>query len=364
MKVLIDVRTLGKQPSGVGIYIYRLAQGLSRQEGIEVILATDVAESSEILQLIEQDKVETHTYGQPVGKGPSVWRYAAFLEGLIGEVRPDIFWEPNNLLPVRLNNPYGKYVATIHDIFPVTMPECYGRIYPPYFQYGIRKTLSSCDGILYISDAMRKEIEKYFPLAASKKHLVGYIIVPPITQQIEKKNYFYYVGNLEQRKGTDLLLAAYEKYLAASGSRDLYLAGKVREDRIQKQLDVLKAKTDKVHCLGYIDEAEKERRYAECGIFVFPSRAEGFGIPVIEALSCGTDVLASDLPVFRELAGDVLQYFELEKDVVSSVDNLSKAMLAAEVRDNDEDARKQCAERYTEEHILPDVITFFEELIA
>lgn len=349
------------------MYLYRYAAGLAEQTENSLVLATDVAESAELRELGEKGGITLRVYGKSIGKGPSIWRYAAFLKKLTEETKPDIFWEPNNLLPIHFRNPYGKYVVTIHDVFPVTMPECYGRIYPPYFRYGVKRTLGCCDAVLYISETARGEVEKHFPTAASREHLVGYIIVPPVAKQAEdRKDYFFYVGNLERRKGTDLLLAAYEKYLAAGGTRGLYLAGKVREVEIQRQIDALEAKTDKLRYLGYIDEDERDRRYAECRAFVFPSRAEGFGIPVIEALSCGTEVLASDLPVFREIAGDALQYFELDENEDVSAARLTEAMMGwkREASDDRREQRRQCAERYTPERLVPRVMSFFEELLA
>ena len=365
MRILVDARTLGRKPSGIGMYIYRYVHGLAADSEISLTLATDVAQSDEIRRLSKERGVELYTYGKPVGKGLPVWGYTVFLKRLTEKVKPDIFWEPNNLLPVRFHNPYGKYVVTIHDAFPVTMPECYGRVYPAYFRYGVRKTLHCCDAVLYISETACSEIEEQFPDAVGKKHLVGYIIVPPVSQKAaEKKDYFFYVGNLEKRKGTDLLLNAYGNYLDAGGTRELVLAGKVREDAIRRQLDEMAAKTDRMRYLGYIDEEERNRRYGECAAFVFPTRAEGFGIPVIEAMSCGTEVIASDLPVFRELAGDTVRYFRLDGDMKASAARLTAAMLETKESENANEKRKRRAEQYTEECILPRLTDFFRALIG
>ena len=76
---------------------------------------------------------------------------------MIGEVKPDIFWEGNNLIPVKLKNPYGKIIVTIHDVFPFTVPEGYGKIYQYYFRMNLAKTLRNVDAVLYNSIETRKE---------------------------------------------------------------------------------------------------------------------------------------------------------------------------------------------------------------
>ena len=140
MKIVIDARTLGQKPSGVGIYTARFARALAQEPDVALCLVTDVCESAEMLSLAEEG-IPVLRFGRAIRKGPDLWRYFAFLKRVIREEKPDIFWEVNNLLPIRLKNPYGKYVVTLHDIFPITMPAQHGMIFRLYFRYGLKKTL-------------------------------------------------------------------------------------------------------------------------------------------------------------------------------------------------------------------------------
>ena len=169
------------------------------------------------------------------------------------------------------------------------------------------------------------------------------------------------MGNLEKRKGTDLLLETYEAYVKEGGERELYLAGKVREEAIQTQLDALLAKTEKVHYLGYITEEEKWKRYAECGCFLFPSMAEGFGMPVLEALNYGKPVIASDLPVFHELEGELLNYFAQGKDRQETVSNLLQVMEKFDVPDWEK--CKKLLQRYEKAELADGMEQFYCTLI-
>lgn len=366
MKILIDARPLGARPSGIGMYIYHFAKGLAAYAHIEPALATDVKESAELRELEERYRIPVYPYGRKVSKGPAVWRYCRYLQSLIHQIKPDIFWEANNLLPVSIKNPYGKYAVTIHDVFPITMPEQYGQIYPRYFQYGIRKTIAGCDGILYNSVNSMKQTEALFPQAKVKRPFQSYIAVPPIpAMDRQRKDYFFYVGNLERRKGMDLLLNAYSQYRKAGGTRELYLAGNIRGKDIRDQIERAEQETGSVHYLGYLSKAERDVRYQECGCFLFPSRAEGFGIPVIEALSCGTDVIASDLPVFRELAGNAVAYFEPHAVYEQAAENLAQAMLHFKAAGAAQrTAYQKAAERYAPEALLPGLAAYFERLVS
>lgn len=366
MKILIDARPLGARPGGIGMYLYHFAKGLSAYARIQLALATDVKGSAELRELEERYRIPVYPYGKKVSKGPAVWRYCRYLQSLIYQIKPDIFWEANNLLPVSIQNPYGKYAVTIHDVFPITMPEQYGRIYPHYFQYGIRKTIAACDGILYVSMEMEKQTEALFPEAKAKKPFQSYVAVPPVpSMDHERKDYFLYVGNLERRKGTDLLLDAYLRYLKAGGTREVYLAGNIRDREIRRQIERAEQETGSVHYLGYLSKAERDVRYQECGCFLFPSRAEGFGIPIIEALSCGTDVIASDLPVFRELAGDAVTYFEPHAVHERTAENLAQAMLQCKAASAAQrTAYRKAAERYAPEVLAPGLAAYFEQLVS
>lgn len=361
MKILIDARNLGLKPSGIGMYAYNWIKALENYDDFDIHVIVDVIESNQIKELDADEKVTVHGYGSFSNKSASVFKYFKFVKKVIEEVKPDVFWEINNLAPVKIKNPYGKYMVTIHDMFPLTMPECFGKIYPHYFKYGVRKTINCVDSIIYNSKCTKHETERFFPKAKKKSPFISYIIIPPIQwMDVEKKDYFLYMGNLEKRKGVDILLDAYEIYVQQGGTRKLVIAGKIREDDIGTRLKELEEKIPSLHYVGYVDDETKTRLYRECGCFVFPSRAEGFGMPVIEAMSCGKPVITSNLEIFRELVGNVIETFELkgdgedamrlcEKMLVMTLDNINANFLVNE------------SEKYSEEVLAQNFVNFLLE---
>ena len=360
MKLLIDARNLGSKPSGIGMYAYNWIKVLEKKEYIDVHVIVDVIESNQIKEMQNDEKVKVHCMGTYSNKSAAVFKYIRYVQKVIHEEKPDIFWEINNLSPLKIKNSYGKYIVTIHDMFPITMPECFGKIYPFYFKYGMRKTINSVDGIIYNSKCTQNETEKYFPKAKEKKNFISYIIIPRIPEKnVEQKDYFLYMGNLEKRKGTDILLDAFELYVKQGGTRELVIAGKVRETDIDSRLKELESILPTLNYLGYVDDETRTRLYRECGCFVFPSRAEGFGMPIIEAMQCGKPVIASDLEIFKELVGDAIETFEL-KDDGGDAKRLCNKMLAANLDNTDEDSLVKESEKYSEEALVQNFVKFLE----
>ncbi|MGN0366698.1 MAG: glycosyltransferase family 4 protein [Suilimivivens sp.] len=356
MKILADVRVLGKHPSGIGMYLYHFICGLKKYEDIQIELVTDVAESEEIRQL-EEAQIPMHRYGTYIAKSIGVYPYFRFVQKKIYEVRPDIFWEGNNLIPVKLRNPFGKVVVTVHDIFPITFKEGYSRLYQYYFRLNLHRTIRNVDAILYDSEDTRHNLEKYDKRAALCKHMIAYAVVDHLPDMpVSKENYFLYVGNMEKRKGTDTLLRAYCLYREKGGKRELYLGGKIRDPKIGELLEECQSKTEGIHYLGYVEPKEKYRLYAACAAFIFPSRAEGFGIPVMEALHYGKTVIVSDLAIFDEIAGDVVFRFSDGDSQQQREQNLAELLLKEPMAEENE-ARK-VADLYVSERLAGKLRSF------
>ncbi len=328
MKLLIDVRTLGSRPSGVGYYAYNFIKGLSRFEDIEMILVTDVAWSNEIKELQGMD-IKVVEYGKEIKKSFKVFEYFNFIQEEVRKHQPDFFWEINNLIPRRIKCSKCKSIVTIHDVFPLYQKESYGLVYRLYFRFFMKKTLRYSDLIFYNSKSSKTNCEKYFPKAGQVKNYISYIIFDQEvnSSQISDENYFLYIGNLEYRKGVDILIRGYQKYCNLGGTKKLKLAGKIRDDAIREILEKHLAGNERIEYLGYVDDETRSKLYRECSCLVFPSRAEGFGMPVIEATLSRKPVILSNLDVFEEIMADHAYYFELSDNEQDNIDELAKTML-------------------------------------
>lgn len=375
MKLLIDARSLGSHPSGVGIYLYDFLKELIRKDSFEITLLSDVAISSE-MQWLAQQNIPIITYGKPIAQSAGVFQYFKFIQDSLDYYQPDLFWEPNNLIPIPLRRFTGKIMVTIHDIFPISQPEHHGFLYPKYFRYGMKQTLKQADLITYNSVETKHETEKRFPGAKDIAHMVSYIIVnkpdlsdAPLTPDIlfpkvkvDGEDFFLYIGNLEKRKGTDLLLKAYAKYRSLGGKKKLYLGGRIREAEIQQLFDHIQEKVPDIVSLGYVGSEEKNALFRYCSGFLFPSRAEGFGIPVIEAMHFNKPILASNLSIFHEIAGDAISYFDCSGTEEEQIRNLAEAML--QLKSADLEAYSTVTRRYLPNQLGADFCDFIEQELS
>jgi len=144
--------------------------------------------------------------------------------------------------------------------------------------------------------------------------------------------YLLFVGSREPRKGLDVLLAAYRELLADQpGAPPLVLAG---PPGWGTALDLAGLPEGAVHLPGYLPEQDLASLTAGAAGMVFPSRYEGFGLPPLQALACGTPVVASDLPALREVLGT-------EADLVPAGDAAAlAAALATALRDGGGEAAR------------------------
>lgn len=359
MKLLVDARAMGKRPSGIGMYIYNMISELRRYSDYEIVLISDIAESDEI-RILEKQGIRLCLYGKEIKKNLALWNYYKYVQQCILEEKPEVFWEGNNLIPMKVNNPYGKMMVTIYDMFPLTHPEHYGIKYKYYFKYGLMKTVHNFDTLVYISKETKEETECLFPEAKKKKNFVSYIIVDKLPQEhITDNDSFLYVGNLETRKGTDLLLLAYKRYRELGGRKKLRLAGKMREKGIMQLYQQISGATDGLSYLGYLDVEERNREYASCSAFVFPSRAEGFGMPVVEVMNYNKPILVLDLNIYHEIVGDAVWYAKMPNDKDAQIESLANAMLAMSY-DVDREKYADVLKRYSGKTVVSNLLSMIE----
>lgn len=194
-------------------------------------------------------------------------------------------------------------VVTVHDLFQLTLPEIpfKTRLAMRILFHWTRRNAAFF--ICNSSFTMRELMKIGIPKQDMK--------VVPLGSRFPSKNtgrrnpagrrYFLCVGAIEPRKGQLMLCRAYMKALKKMPDLpELIFAGTDRGDAAE--LIRLAATEPGIQYLGYVDDAKLVELYCGASLFIFPSLAEGFGIPVVEAMNLGIPVLCSDIPVLREIA--------------------------------------------------------------
>nr|WP_243146025.1 glycosyltransferase family 1 protein [Clostridium chromiireducens] len=338
-----------------------------KYRNIEIFGITDVLLSDEILEL-KTLNLNIIEYGKEVNSNFEVFKYFKFIETVIDKEKPNIFWEPNFIIPINLKKKFKdvEFIITIFDLIPILNPEFCSLQYRVYFKYFLHKTIKNVDSVIYISDTVKKQCEKRYPHIKEKNSLLNYVIIDKeefnIEEDLKDLEYFLFVGNIEERKGIRILLDAYEKYIKNGGNKGLKIAGGIRENEIESLINNRIHKYgEKIEYLGYVETDTKNSLIKNSSALIFPSYVEGFGIPPIEALMCGKPVIVSNIEVFREILGDSGNYFDISNDYENSVNMLYEKMF--EYKTIDEEDREKLIEKYSSKTLSEKLVRFLENNI-
>ena len=211
-----------------------------------------------------------------------------------------------------------RAVYLVHDLIPLTHPEYCRAGEADKHALRMANALASAAGIIGNSQATLTELAAFgqargMALPPSVAAWLGVPALPAaLPPAVPPEPYFVTLGTIEGRKNHLLLLQVWERLVAALGpaAPTLLVIGQRgwKADDTIDLLDRLATDEGKVCELGRCDDDELAGWIAGARALLMPSFAEGFGLPVIEALALGTPVIASDLSVFREIAGDIPTY--------------------------------------------------------
>lgn len=225
----------------------------------------------------------------------------------------DILHANNFFCPPKLKR--GKCIYTLYDLSFMTYPDCsteHNRI--GCFD-GVFKASLTADHIVAISHYTRQHFLQLFPHYPADKISVIYpasrFAKPNAALYPSKKlqgllpaHFWLSVGTLEPRKNILFLLKAYAELKKTQPTFPLVLAGKQgwMIHNLQKTLQELQLEND-VHVLGYVDNEELQWLYQNCFYLVYPSLFEGFGLPILEAMTLGAPVITSNSSSLPEVIG-------------------------------------------------------------
>lgn len=212
-----------------------------------------------------------------------------------------------------------KKIVTIHDLIPYIMPETVGNGYLLKFLNQIPQVIGISDAIITVSDCSKRDILKFFPIDESKIFVIP-LAADESFKPLDKekcrsklkskyninKPYILNVGGFSPRKNVAALINSFSKIIKKLPKEYvLVLVGEYSAEggdllKLIKTLNI----EDKVILTGKVPETDLPLLYNGCELFVYPSLYEGFGLPPLEAMSCGVPVITSLTSSIPEVTGD------------------------------------------------------------
>jgi glycosyltransferase involved in cell wall biosynthesis len=223
----------------------------------------------------------------------------------------NILFCPANIAPFFIPNS-KKLIITIHDIAFITQPNSFSLFFRFYYRFIIPINIKRANKIITVSNYSKYEIEKYYPNSENKIEVIynGYNTKYKVIKNSIKKNQILYVGSMNIRKNFIGILKAYE--LLNDTKYKLIIVGNFSSNfnldtKTNIMLNMAKQNPNIEFRNGITDD-ELVQIYNESKLFIFPSFYEGFGLPVPEAMACGTPVICSDTTSLPEVGGDAVVY--------------------------------------------------------
>lgn len=248
----------------------------------------------------------------------------------------DVLFVPSHVLPFLYR---GKSLLTIHGVEFELVPEAYSLFQKLYLRATTSFGVNHASRIVVPSSETRDGLVDGFHAKAEKVEVIshgGILSQIPVEKKIDE-DYFFFIGRPEKRKGFEKIINGFAEYRKKGGNFSLKLAGSFSDDVVG--MIQSSGYKDHIDMLGYISDAEAAHYMKNTKCLVFPSVAEGFGMPVLDALQMGTPVISTATGFAKDfLEGNDLQceystvdcVFEkmlfIEKNYQTVVDDFQKKM--------------------------------------
>jgi glycosyltransferase involved in cell wall biosynthesis len=302
--------------AGVSRYTYRLVEGLARAGGGDRYTVFVAGREAAAVRPLSREDFRLVPGGwrteQPLRR--VLWERLA-LARAVRRVRADVFHSPVNVLPPRLPCPA---VVTIHDLAFLHYPQFFRPARRAYQRALTVRSARAATRVIAVSECTRRDLVRLGVDPARVR-----VVYPAVEERFRPEadagrlaafrrahglpeRYLLYLGTLEPRKNLGGLLEAYARMRARdAGAPALVIAGAKGwyYDEVFARVRALGIERA-VSFAGYVDDADQPLWYAAAELFIYPSWFEGFGLPVAEAMACGTPVITSEVSSLPEVAGD------------------------------------------------------------
>jgi glycosyltransferase involved in cell wall biosynthesis len=319
MRIVIDARTISDHFPGIGRYTYHLARRLATLKDRDELLLAYNPETANTRFDIGVLAAEPGVRIVPTTARPFTMREQLRLPYELHRLGPDVTHFPYPIVPYAAPRPS---VLTIHDIIPIRCPQYFSLRQRILYRISLSLALRSATLVICPSEATCADLKAEVAIDDSRLHVVPHAVSesfhPCAKDEVARilvayglpEQYLLYVGSNKPHKNLTALIDAYGRVKSAP---PLVVAG-AEDPRYMQARHKIAAQglKGRVFFAGAIKESDLPALYCGARAFVFPSLYEGFGLPPLEAMACGTPVACSSIPCLSETVGNSALLFDAE----------------------------------------------------
>lgn len=298
MKIYVNGRFLTQRRTGVERYAYELCKAMS-QIGMQFTIVCPRQPMA-----TDYDVSMFHIVRYGIGAS-HFWEQCVLPFFFLGK-RDYIVLSFTGLGSILVPNK----IMTIHDLSFLENPSWFSKAYYYYYKLMTPLAARTSKALITVSEFSKKEILRFYPFIGKDRIHVVYNACNAASFSSRRyhnpgEQYALAVSSIDPRKNLPTLIRAFAD---ASIGCKLYVVG--NRNKVFAGQDGVDFTSGNVEFLGRVDDDRLSRLYAGATCFVSSSLYEGFGLPLLEAMTCGCPVVCSDIPVYHEVCGDSALYFD------------------------------------------------------
>jgi glycosyltransferase involved in cell wall biosynthesis len=370
MKIGFDAKRAIQNNTGLGNYSRYVVEILSKYypDNKYILFAPKQKENSR-LNLILSRTNTFFVFPRGIAKiFSSLWRISGIKKD-IRKQNPAIYHGLSNELPVGIKKTGVKSIVTVHDLIFIRYPEYYKPIDRFIYRLKFKAACKTADKIIAISECTKRDIVSFFHIPEDKIKVIyqgchpnfGVKISEEKKQEIKSKyflppRFILFVGSIEARKNLLLTVKALEDV-----SDDIHLVAAGKFTPYQSVVEQYAEKSgikSRLHILNNVPFEDLPALYQSAAIFVYPSFFEGFGIPVIEALSSEIPVVAATGSCLEEAGGPCSIYVN-PYDAAELSERIMEIMNNPELTNKMIESGKEYVKRFSENAIAAEIMNIY-----
>ncbi|MDX3774077.1 glycosyltransferase family 1 protein [Chromatiaceae bacterium AAb-1] len=364
MKILINhLQEPANRVSGISKYLFSLLAALLQQDKHDYVLLTSW-DTDKLPEVLQHPKLTVESLPFEPSLPRNILRQLRLL--------PRYMKKHQAVLEFNCN-PTGNFtgrwpkVSVVHDLYFNIAPAAYKFHHRLWWRWFFPLTCKAASRIVCVSENTRNDLQRFYPQYAHKTQVITEGPCLPVPAQVSsdpalRQSFGLFVANVSPNKGAGTLVRAMSILNQQGRAVQVRHVGSDPVGYFKQYMAATEQGMAPVS-EGYLSDEQLSRLYQQARFLAFPSQYEGFGLPVVEAQAHGTPVIASDIPVLREVAGAGALFFPLN-DAQAMAEQIHQLATDDQLFQKMSEAAVANQRRFSWQQAAAETARLFEQLIS